>query len=142
MGRVIGNSTIHYNPIIILFQVLYDFLKYQIKYLKLSLESWDKFKDKIKTYSIAFSKKISREKYINIRKLRYKYSNLVKAEHQQPGKYIEQIDTLRLQIQDISAEHNAGSQIRSKVKSLETDEIPSNYFNKMEKEIAKQSAPA
>ncbi|MES9882662.1 MAG: reverse transcriptase domain-containing protein [Sedimenticola sp.] len=109
------------------------FLNYQIKYLNLTLETWDKLKHKIRLFCIAFSKKKSRLKHDNIRKLRFKYSNLVQAERVNPGNYLEQIETLRLHIKTVSDENNAGAKVRAKIKTLETEEIPSNYFNKIEK---------
>ena len=102
------------------------------------LNFWDSLKDKIKNFCILYSKNKNKEKFKTLRKLNSEYSILVQCEKQDPGKYFEQLETLRIRIKTLHEQAYFGSRVRAKVTILEDEEKPSNYFNKMEKRHSKK----
>ena len=106
--------------------------------MEINLQNWDNLKEKIKNFCILYSKKNSKEKFAKIRKLRQEYSNLVQHEKQFPGKYYEQIETLRLHIKQLEDLSHFGTKVRAKIKVLENEENPSHYFSKVEQRKSKK----
>ena len=113
------------------------FYTYHMSKFNVSLTAWDDLKEKIKTFCILYCKKKSKEKFDHLRYLRHKYSVLVQCENTDPGKYFEQLETLKLQIKNLENESMFGSKIRAKVEILENEEKPSNYFCKVEQQKSK-----
>ena len=114
------------------------FYTYHTENKDVDLHFWDTLKDKIKNFCILYSKNKSKENFQLLRKLNSEYSILAQCEKQDPGKYFEQLETLRIRIKTLHDQAYFGSRIRSKVEILEDEEKPSNYFNKMEKRHAKK----
>ena len=113
------------------------FYTYHMRKFNVSLTAWDDLKEKIKTFCILYCKKKSKEKFDHLRYLPHKYSVLVQCENTDPGKYFEQLETLKLQIKNLENESMFGSKIRAKVEILENEEKPSNYFCKVEQQKSK-----
>ena len=115
-----------------------NFYKYHTKKLDIYLETWDRLKEKIKNFCILFSKKRSKEKFDALRKLRSEYSRLVQHERNSPGKYFEQVETIRLQIEKLENDNLFGSKVRAKIEVLNDEENPSHFFSKVEQSKSKK----
>ena len=115
-----------------------NFFKYHTRNLEISLNTWDILKEKIKNYCILFSKKRAKEKFDKIRHLRSQYSKLHQHERNSPGNYLEQVETLRSQIEKLENENLFGSKVRAKIDVLKDEENPSNFFSKIEQNKAKK----
>ena len=85
-----------------------------------------------------FSKKRSKEKFDELRKLGSEYSRFVQHERNNPGSYFEQAETLRLEIKKLENENLCGSKVRAKIEVLKEEENPSHVFSKVEQSKSKK----
>ncbi|KAK6188037.1 hypothetical protein SNE40_004305 [Patella caerulea] len=95
-------------------------------------EWWEHAKLEIKKFTLAYCKRKSKLKNSHKRDLERRYTELVLAEYNNRGDYLDQINSIKKELSALALADDRGCLIRSKSDYLDNNEKPTKYF--LEKE--------